>query len=121
MTILAVDDDPDDLYLFKEAVKEVNPDGVCLTAFNCREAIKILDSNIHPDFIFIDINMPGTGGLECMRHIRQDKRYGSAPVTIVSTEIGHREIELCKKYGASYFKKPMSFEVLVKRVREVIS
>jgi CheY-like chemotaxis protein len=121
MTILAVDDDPDDLYLFKEAVKEVNPNGVCLTAFSCREAIKILDSNIHPDFIFIDINMPLTGGLECMKHIRQDKRYDNTPIIIVSTEIGHQEIELCKKFRASYFKKPTSFEILVNKISQVIS
>ena len=68
MTILAVDDDKDDLDLLSEAIREVSPDFDFVTAHNGVEALALLNSDFFdlPAYIFLDINMPLMDGLACL-------------------------------------------------------
>jgi CheY-like chemotaxis protein len=57
MIVLYVDDDPEDIEIFIEAIKENNSSVNCLIARNGKQAMDILDSDLLPNFIFLDINM----------------------------------------------------------------
>lgn len=73
--ICHADDGEDDRMLFTDAVDEL-----CLsvTVHQAADGQKLLDMLFHksvqlPEIIFLDINMPGKGGFECLEEIRREK------------------------------------------------
>ena len=113
MTVLLVDDDADDRKLFFEAVREVDQTISCLGASNGMEALAILrkKEQAPPDFIFLDLRMPGLSGEECLMEIKKDARFFEVPVIVYTTSRDVRESVRLKKLGAAHFmSKPVSPE-----------
>lgn len=103
MVVLYVDDDPEDIEIFVEAIKETDGSINCLIAQNGRQAMDILHAELAPDFVFLDINMPVINGKVLLAEIRKDKKFEDIPVVMYSTTINLIEIEEYKKMGANHF------------------
>jgi len=103
MIVLYVDDDPEDIEIFVEALKECDRSAKCLVAQNGKKAMDILHSDLLPNFIFLDINMPVINGKVILMEIRKDKKFNDIPVVMYSTTINPGEIEDYKKMGANRF------------------
>lgn len=103
MVILYVDDDPEDIEIFEEAVKETDGSAKCLVAKNGKQAMEILQADLIPDFIFLDINMPVINGKSVLLDIRKDKKLKNIPVVMYSTTMNSKEMEEYKQMGADYF------------------
>jgi CheY-like chemotaxis protein len=56
MVVLYVDDDVDDLQLFGEALREVDPAIIFISAISAEEALNFLHGELRPDYIFMDIS-----------------------------------------------------------------
>jgi len=113
MTILLVDDDEDDRKLFIEATEELDNTITCLSAADGTEALGLLrDERIEvPDFIFLDLRMPGLTGEECLVEIRKEPRLATVPVIVYTTSRDVRESVRLKQLGATHFmSKPVSPE-----------
>jgi CheY-like chemotaxis protein len=111
MTILLVDDDEDDRKLFIEAVREVDDTITCLVASDGMEALDLLRDGSHdvPDYIFLDLRMPGLSGEECLIEIKNEPRIASIPVIVYTTSRDVRESVRLKQLGAIHFmSKPVS-------------
>ena len=111
MTILLVDDDEDDRNLFFDAAKEVDEAIVCVGMRNGQEALAYLrdPGNPLPDYIFLDLRMPGLSGQQCLEEIKKDVRLMDIPVMIYTTSRNVRESIELKKLGAAHFmSKPIS-------------
>jgi DNA-binding NtrC family response regulator len=111
LTILLVDDDEDDRKLFFEAVIEVDSAISCISACNCQEALDYLknEANILPDFIFLDLRMPGFSGQKCLEEIKKEARLVPVPVIVYTTSREVSESIALKKMGAVHFmSKPTS-------------
>ncbi|HEY9489572.1 MAG TPA: response regulator [Chryseosolibacter sp.] len=121
MTILNVDDDLEDIEIFCDAVREIDPSIVCLVAKSAEEAMKILGSDIElPQIIFLDINMPKVDGNACLREIKQDRRLDKIPVIMYSTHSRKTDIETYKALNAGFLVKQNSFNELVAELRKVL-
>jgi len=110
MTILLVDDDEDDRKLFIQATKEVDDSIICLSASDGTEALTYLrdDRNELPDFIFLDLRMPGLSGEECLTEIKQETRMAKIPVIVYTTSRDVSESVKLKQQGAAHFaSKPV--------------
>lgn len=105
MTILLVDDDEDDRKLFFESVKEVDESISCVSAASCHEALKYLKNEAItlPDFIFLDLRMPGLSGEKCLQEIKKDARILHIPVIVYSTSREVSDSIALKKMGAVHF------------------
>jgi CheY-like chemotaxis protein len=101
--LLYVDDDPEDIEIFVEAVKECDRTIQCLIAENGKRAMDILHSDLLPDLIFLDINMPVINGRVILNEIRKNKKFNDIPVVMYSTTMNPNEIEEYKKMGANHF------------------
>lgn len=113
MTILLVDDDEDDRQLFIEAAKELDNTIICLSASDGMEALSYLQDqrNDVPDFIFLDLRMPGLSGEECLMEIKKEPRLAPVPVIVYTTSRDIQESRRLKQLGASHFaSKPVSQE-----------
>jgi len=110
MTIFLVDDDADDRKLFFEAVKEVDDTITCIPASSGEEALLYLrdQANPLPDYIFLDLRMPGVSGEECLLEIKKEARLTSIPVIVYTTSRDVRESVRLKQLGAAHFmSKPV--------------
>ena len=122
MVILYVDDDPEDIEIFVEAVKEADPSMKCLVAQNGRHAMDILNADLVPDFVFLDINMPVINGRVLLAEIRKEKKFRDIPVIMYSTAMSSQEIEEYKAMGANHFLiKRNHFQDLVDALVEILS
>ena len=99
--VLLVDDDPDDLEIFMEAMNEIAPETKCVIASDGMEAMQILTGdNVYPDYIFLDINMPRMNGYEFLKAIKEVQQLKNIPVVVYSTSARPREMEQLMKLGA---------------------
>jgi CheY-like chemotaxis protein len=110
MWVLNIDDDRDDREIFCDALKEINPTIKCIGKDNAEEAINLLNSSsLLPNYIFLDINMPKMGGIECLKKIKKNDRLSEIPVIVLSTTVSRKEIDEVKRLGADFLSKEPSF------------
>jgi CheY-like chemotaxis protein len=71
--ILQIDDDCDDCELFMEALEEISS-AQYTAIYDPVEALrKLMESEITPDVIFLDLNMPIMSGIEFLTEIKSRK------------------------------------------------
>jgi CheY-like chemotaxis protein len=115
--ILLIDDDYDDRAFFCEALDEAAPDIRCYTSADAREALRQLDNKEieMPDLLFLDINMRGMSGWQCLSILKEHGAYTHIPVIMYSTSSNTEDIEKAYRLGAlCFFTKPYSFKDLRK-------
>lgn len=74
------------------------------------------------DVILMDINMPIMDGMECSRKIRalSDKQKANVPIIAITGNAPNYSMEDFKKAGIDHFlQKPLNFDELVDKVKEV--
>lgn len=120
--VLLVEDDEDDQLFFQEALQKVAPQAKCTIARDGQSALEMLQAKqIVPDCIFMDINMPGMGGLECLIHLKRDKHLRHIPVIILSTsndESAQRHVNTLR--AEAYFTKPATLRELQQLISRCI-
>jgi CheY-like chemotaxis protein len=82
--IFLIDDDQDELTLFMDALNHVNIPYKCTWAKTGEQALQQL-TYLTPDIIFLDLNMPGMSGFECLAAIKQQPRLKACPVILHSS------------------------------------
>jgi CheY-like chemotaxis protein len=123
LNILLADDDEDDRLFFKEAINEIDIDTMVSVVNDGFQLMDYLNqSDIHlPDIIFLDINMPGKSGLECLKELRNNMRYKDILIIMYSTSGAERDIEEAYRHGANiYLKKPIDFAQLKASLSTII-
>ena len=119
MTLLCIDDDPDDLEIFCEAVKKIDPSYICVVTHNGKEALEMLKT-LTPDMVFLDINMPVMNGRDTLKVIRADKKFNAIPVYILSTYIPDDDAVAYRQMGAfECIKKPLSFSEFCQTLQDL--
>lgn len=111
ISILLVDDDEDDRKLFWEAIEEIDQTITRISRTDGQEALLYLqnENNPVPDFIFLDLRMPGLSGDKCLEEIKKDPRMATVPVIVYTTSREVKESVKLKKIGAAHFmSKPTS-------------
>jgi CheY-like chemotaxis protein len=100
-----VDDDTDDQQFLREALIENDPNTQCFTAYDAQAALTNLKDALIPlpDAIFLDLNMPGLDGKQCLAELKRTPSLEHIPVVIYSTTSDKKEIQETLKMGASYF------------------
>ncbi|MDA1138444.1 MAG: response regulator [Planctomycetota bacterium] len=70
-----------------------------------------------PDFILLDINMPGMNGHEVLSQIKFDEDLRSIPVVILTTSDAPHDISLAyRNYANSYVTKRIEFTAFIENV-----
>lgn len=70
-----------------------------------------------PAAVLLDVQMPGMGGIECLRQFKTDEALRNIPVVMVTTRGEEETLERCRELGCDgYVTKPVQsrelFEVL---------
>lgn len=114
--VLIVEDQPDNLFLFKEALR---PGGyVIYTATNGQEAVDVAQRE-GPEIILMDIQMPVMDGYEAARRIRAIPELAAVPIIALTARAMKGEKEKAIEEGCSdYLAKPVSPVEVLKKVEE---
>ncbi len=124
--ILLVEDNPGDVGLTREALKEskvINtlqdlPDGV--------EALKYLrhqspyEDAVRPDVILLDLNLPKKDGREVLAEVKADADLRRIPVVILTTSQAEEDIQQSYDLHANAFiSKPVDFEQFIHVIKTI--
>ena len=124
--ILLVEDNPGDVRLTAEALREnkfrnklnVVGDGVEAMAFLRREG-KYGDSP-RPDLVLLDLNLPKKDGREVLAEIKADEDLKRIPVVILTTSKAEEDIIKTYDHHANcYVTKPVDLEQFIKVVKSI--
>jgi len=87
------------------------------TATNGPEAVALIDKGSY-DLILLDVEMPGTSGLEVLSRLRLQRSQTQLPVIMVTARTSGADIVEAFRLGANdYVTKPIDFPVVLARVR----
>jgi CheY-like chemotaxis protein len=115
---MLVDDNPDDNFFHERAIKQTSLTTSVVTKHTAQDALSYLKSKktntcLHPDLIFLDINMPGMNGWEFLQEYNQlDKAVQSKAVIIMlTTSENVEDMERASSCAVSDFiTKPLTKE-----------
>lgn len=119
---MIIDDDTDDRFFFKEALKKMLSSIEFLEANGGIEALELLRKTEQlPHFIFLDVNMSPMDGYECLKQLKSDDKLKYIPVVMYSTSFSEESIiELYKLGASSYLNKPTNMNDLPAQIHEAI-
>lgn len=124
VSVLLADDDIDDRELFENIVREIHANITVNTVEDGKELMsRLTESNGNlPDLLFLDLNMPGKSGKQCLQEIRANAGLKHLPVIIYSTSSHTRDIKDTYSMGANfYFIKDNSFSGALSNFRKVFA
>ena len=114
-TVLLIDDEPQIRRVLRTSL--ASQGAKVLDVQNGEEALELLKHQT-VDLVLLDLNMPGMGGLETCRAIRQG---WSMPVIIVSVRESDKEkVEALDAGADDFVNKPFSFDELMARIRAAL-
>lgn len=123
--VLLADDDEDDRLIFEEALAQTKQ---ILRLHTVADGVQLMnylhenEGNELPHILFLDLNMPLKGGLECLKEIRSDEALKNITVAIYSTSASEEDIENTLIEGANvYIKKPSDFRQLISVLDKVLA
>lgn len=116
--ILVCDDDSMQRLLIRQCLES---EGMrILEAKDGYEALDLVANN-RPDFIFMDVDMPGISGIETCRRLRARDDAKDVPVLIVTGADDQETIDLGFEAGATqYITKPLNWPLLGRLVKYML-
>ena len=126
VTILLVEDNPDDEALTLRALKKNSIGNKVYIARDGIEALDFLfctgpyadrDPHDMPKLILLDIKLPKMDGLEVLRRIRAEERTRLLPVVLLTSSREEQDLVEGYESGAnSYIRKPVDYAQFVEYV-----
>lgn len=124
--ILLVEDNPGDVRLTIEALKEgkvaneinVAVDGIEALAFLRREG-KYKNAP-KPDLILLDLNLPKKNGREVLAEIKENSHLKCIPVVVLTSSQAEKDIATTYNLHANcYITKPVDFDQFIEVVKSI--
>ena len=124
--ILLVEDNPGDVRLTREALREakvrnnlsVAGDGVEALAFLHRDGV--YSAAPRPDIVLLDLNLPRRDGRQVLAEVKADPELRRIPIVILTTSKAEEDILKTYDLHANCFiTKPVDFDQFVKVVKSI--
>jgi CheY-like chemotaxis protein len=114
--VLLADDNPSDVYLIREALREHSVDCVLRVASDGKDALGIIAAEA-PDasggirLIILDLNLPRHDGIEILQKLRDSAWLERVPVVVLTSSDSPRDRLMANNLGATrYLRKPSSLD-----------
>lgn len=127
LVILLVEDDLADQKLIKISLRNEKIANDLYTVQTGEEGMDFLyrrgkysAGTPQPDLILLDLNMPGMGGKEFLRQIKEDERVKQIPVVILTTSEAEKDIiDSYKLQASGYVHKPVTLEEFKQAMKQL--
>jgi two-component system chemotaxis response regulator CheY len=111
--LLIVDDSRMSRMLIRAIIVDTRPNWRIIEATSGDEAIKLADENL-PDFVSMDVNMPGISGLEAAGRIRI--RHPDTRIVMCTANIQESTREAAKRAGLEFVAKPITAQSMASAI-----
>jgi chemotaxis family two-component system response regulator Rcp1 len=125
--LLLVEDNPADIVLLREALKESPVPVQLCTVRDGTDALAFLQHEDRyreaprPDLIVLDLNLPRKSGREVLAQVKSDASLKCIPVVILSSSTEPGDIEQSYELGANvYVRKPVDLEEYFATIRDLV-
>lgn len=87
-------------------------------AYGSSPAMELLGKGLTPQFIFLDINMPGVDGTEVLAFLKREPRLTNVPVIVITSDDQPETRAKVMKLGATeLIIKPATIDALEEALR----
>lgn len=124
--ILLVEDNPGDVRLTQEALKESKMLNELHVAVDGEEALEFLNREgkyadaPHPDLILLDLNLPKKDGRELLEEIKADEKLRRIPVVVLTTSKAQEDIyRMYEQHANCYITKPIDLDQFIEVVKSI--
>jgi two-component system, chemotaxis family, response regulator Rcp1 len=124
--VLLVEDNPGDVRLTQEALKDGRLLVNLTVAYDGVEALDILHrrgphaNKPRPDLILLDLNLPKKNGREVLEAIKADENLKPIPVIVMTTSKAEQDIHRAYNLNANcYVNKPVDLDEFLEVVRSI--
>jgi chemotaxis family two-component system response regulator Rcp1 len=124
--VLLVEDNPGDVRLTQEALKDGRVLVNLTVAIDGVEALDILkrfpphENKPRPDLILLDLNLPRKNGREVLEVIKADDELKRIPVIVMTTSKAEQDIHRAYHLNANcYVTKPVDLDEFLNVVRSI--
>ena len=120
LNLLLAEDNLPDALLVREAIKAENLPIEIYMAADGEQAVDFIanaekDPNAPwPHLLLLDLNLPKVDGFEVLRRVRTSDKCKDIPVLIVTSSDSPADRDEAVKFGARYFRKPVTYEEFLK-------
>lgn len=127
-TILYVEDNPMDIELTLEALKENNMGNMIVVAHDGVEALEYLTCEgsykdrkpSNPCMILLDLKMPRMDGLEFLSIVKKDVKYKRIPIIMLTSSSEEKDLVRGYDLGVNaYVVKPLDFNAFTDIVKQI--
>lgn len=128
-TLLLIEDNEDDVFLMRRALRKSNINLPLQVVMDGQEALdylaganKFADRSLHPipALVFLDLKLPYVHGFEVLQWIRSQEQLRDIPVVVLTSSPEDRDRQKAHALGArAYYVKPPSPEVLLQAMQFV--
>lgn len=122
--ILIVEDNPGDVRLMREALRDVHPPVTIHVAGDGEEALRFLRKQgpyadkPTPGLVFLDYNLPKANSRELLREIKEDERLRLIPLAVLTTSDADKDIRDAYELHANcYLRKPVDLDNFFDTIR----
>ena len=120
LDILLVEDDPGDIRLIKEMLREAPMRTNVSVAKGGMQALawlKRMGSFAHaprPDLVLLDLNLPKLNGQDVLEEMKHDAELSQIPVVVLTTSSREQDVATTLSGGAAtYLMKPLDLETFL--------
>jgi len=124
--ILLVEDNPGDIRLTKEALKESKIPSNLHVAIDGVEAIDFLRkrgrfaNSPTPDLVLLDLNLPRKSGIEVLEEIKSNGQLKIIPIIVLTTSQSEKDILKSYELHVNCFvTKPVEFDEFMTAIRSI--
>jgi CheY-like chemotaxis protein len=112
INILLIEDNEGDIFLTKEAFEESKLVNQITVIKDGKEAINFFEEldepSKAPDLVLLDVNLPKVSGQEVLMYIKNNDKYKSIPVIMLTTSSAEKDIlQSYKNHVNCYITKPI--------------
>jgi CheY-like chemotaxis protein len=122
--VLLVEDNPGDVRLTREALKDSRIGNNLSVVHDGVEALRYLrregpyNQALRPQMVLLDLNLPKKDGREVLKEIKGDPALRTIPVVILTSSDAERDIASVYALGANcYITKPVDLDQFITVVR----
>lgn len=115
--VLLADDNPSDVYLIREALREHAVDCVLRVVSDGKDALRAISGEAGNcdaaslGLIILDLNLPRHDGIEILQKLRESAAFEHTPIVVLTSSDSPRDRVLANQLGATrYLRKPSSLD-----------
>jgi CheY-like chemotaxis protein len=95
LKILLIENNKIEISKFKRAIYSEFIYYTISLANNGNEALSVLENSL-PDIILLDLNMPGTNGIEFLKTVKNNSKIKHIPIIVLTTSNNDKDIKIIR-------------------------